>query len=353
MTAESKSNLLELDLPGLERFVASLGQPAYRGRQLHQWMYAHRVTDFAGMNNIARTFRDVLAEHSEIRLPQEAGRATATDGTVRYLWSLPDGCRTESVYIPGNERNTVCLSTQVGCALKCVFCATGRLGFTRNLTRGEIVGQLLAVLAEGKQVTNLVVMGQGEPLLNLENLLSALASINHELGPAIAARHVTISTAGIPEGIRALADSGRKYKLALSLGSPDPAVRTRLMPIEQRYPLKTLLPAMEYYYSKVGEWLTWEYILVAGVNDRAADRNGLIALCKRIPSKINLLSYHPVAGCDLTAPTREAMLRFQESLIAENVTVLIRESRGREIAAACGMLASQGSGLDATVDAEC
>jgi 23S rRNA (adenine2503-C2)-methyltransferase len=349
-----KKNLKGLNLSELQSFVISLGEKKYRAAQLFTWLYAKGVNTFDDMTDISKGFRDNLKQHASIIALQPITQRVAADGTIKFLFQLEDQLAIESVLIPpqpdspnADKRLTLCVSTQVGCPLDCKFCATGAMGFTRNLTAGEIIDQALhAQRISEKRITNLVFMGMGEPMLNYENVMQAIDIINDEKGLNIGIRHITISTAGYADHIRRMADENRKVKLALSLHSLDNDKRTLLMPITKKYPVDELLKALDYYYGLTRSRPTLEYVLFDGFNDTPADLQAIIKLSKRIPCKLNLIPFHPVQFMNPTGfaatlkPTPIARVKaFADALWKANVTAIVRGSSGEDINAACGQLA--------------
>jgi len=355
-----KRNLKGLTLRELEDFSASIGEQKYRGKQLFEWIYRKGASTFAGMTSLSAALRKKLesaAALETIGLVEQ--RRSTSDGTTKFLFQLSDGRRIESVLIPprtafhGSEaseeeeqkRLTLCVSTQVGCPLDCKFCATATMGFLRNLTAGEIIDQLQRVKEiSGRRITNLVYMGMGEPLLNYENVMKSIDIISTGMG--IAARRMTVSTAGWAPKIRQMADEGRKVKLAISLHTLDPRARTELMPINHRFGLDELVDAAEYYYRKVKLRITFEYILFAGWNDREEDAAGLVKLSKKVPCKINIIPFHSIAftkprglAASLQASPGERAEAFVRRLREAHLSVFVRSSAGEDIAAACGQLA--------------
>ncbi len=355
-----KRNLKGLTLTELQDFAESIGEQRYRGKQLFEWLYRKRESDFTRMSSLSATIRARLASSATVDALRCVTRLTShDDGTTKFLFELSDGRRIESVLIPprtafesSDARNeeeqrrlTLCVSTQVGCPLDCKFCATGTMGFSRNLTTGEIIDQLMQVSAiTGRTVTNLVYMGMGEPLMNYENVMNSAAIISTAMG--IAARRITISTAGWAPNIRRLADEQRKVKLAVSLHSLNDRSRTALMPVAKKFPLPELLDAVEYYYRETRMRVTFEYILFDGWNDTEKDIRLLIATAGRIPCKINIIPFHSIAFTSpegvaaKLAPTPPARAEeFVRTLREAHLTVFVRSSAGEDIAAACGQLA--------------
>lgn len=358
-----KTNLKGLTAAELGEYCAALGEKEYRGKQLFTWLYEKEAASFAEMTTFSKSFREQLAARASIdSLTLVEAQRSAGDGTTKFLFELADGRRIESVLIPpktafrgasaGEEeeeqkRLTLCVSTQVGCPLDCAFCATATMGFTRNLTSGEIVDQVMLARAHaGKPITNLVYMGMGEPFLNYDNVMKSVEIVT--TGLKIAAKRITVSTVGWAPEIRRMADENRKVKLAVSLHSLDDAARTGLMPINKRFPLVELLDAVHYYYRKTKERVTFEYILFDGVNDTDADLRRLVRLTRSVPSKINIIPFHDIAFAnpavgrkDLRPASPEHTESFVRRLREQHVTVFIRSSAGEDIAAACGQLAIQ------------
>jgi 23S rRNA (adenine2503-C2)-methyltransferase len=356
--SHGKRNLLGSSLPELGAFVQELGEPTYRGAQLFQWLYRHRAASFEAMTTIGREFRALLNGAAVIEGIRPVTRqVSAADGTMKFLFELADGLRIESVLIPPasaftgpdaeredeQRRLTACVSTQVGCPLDCAFCATATMGFRRNLTPAEIVDQVLQVQRlSGRTVTNVVFMGMGEPLMNTGAVLTS-AEIMVE-GMGLAARRITVSTAGWVEGIRVLGEAGLKLKLAVSLHSANDEVRRTLMPVTRRHPLPELLAALEEYYRRTKRRVTYEVIFFDGVNDGPDAVRQLIRFARRVPSKINVIPFHAIgAGAPLAAgmPLRPSprTAGIVEQLRASNLTVMVRSSAGEDIDAACGQLA--------------
>jgi 23S rRNA (adenine2503-C2)-methyltransferase len=371
----------------LETQFKSWDEPGYRVAQLLKWLYTHRASDWAAMTNLPAALRDKLRSHyalGELELLRKQG---ACDTTQKFLWRLSDHSLIESVLIPANpalygepsDRHTLCVSTQVGCAYGCKFCASGLAGWKRNLAPEEIVGQLLAVerwnagqrRAQGEAtqhtthntqhespatnppvpspqpstlnpqprlVSNLVIMGMGEPLANYDNLLKALRIINAPWGGGIGARKITISTSGLAPQIRRLADEPLQFRLAISLHGATDAIREKIMPVNRKYPFRELMAACEYYLQKRGRMISLEYVLIAGVNDGLNQVKPLAVLARRLKAKVNLIPYNPVEGLSWVTPSDEAQEIFFRSLEKEKVNVTIRREKGGDIDAACGQL---------------
>lgn len=353
-------SLLSLPLPKLEALCAELGEPAFRAKQLFQWLWEKGVTDVPVMTNLSKSFRAKLAEAATCTLPAVVATQESADGTAKLLLELDDGERIETVLIPEKGHITQCLSTQVGCAMGCTFCATGGMGFSRNLTAGEMAGQVLVgktVVAElqaaqggAKQLRNLVFMGMGEPLLNLPNLLDALAILTHPLGLDHSTRRVTVSTVGVPHGLMELGQSGL-CSLAVSLHAPTQALREQLMPkAAKALPLPKLLAMLEAYPLKARQRITLEYVLLGGVNDQQEHARELVRLLSHFKGsspKVNVICYNPPsdAAAPYPAPQEADVIRFMSILEQKGLTVLRRASKGADIAAACGQLkAAQADG---------
>ncbi|MEW6013712.1 MAG: 23S rRNA (adenine(2503)-C(2))-methyltransferase RlmN [Candidatus Zixiibacteriota bacterium] len=338
-----KVNLLGYTVADLENLMQELGQLRFKGRQLFKWLYAQRQPDFSRMTDISKSARAALAEKFCFKGLAAEKISRSTDGTEKYLFRLDDGKLIEAVMIPDEAKRTVCISSQVGCSLGCLFCATGKIGFGRNLTAGEIVGQLLFLRQRfgDSAFQNIVFMGMGEPLLNYENVLKAVSIITSEIGLAVAARKITISTAGVVPKILALADSDTKVRLAISLHAATDDKRGRLMPIARAYNLERLMEAARYYALKRKRRITFEYILFEGFNDSIQDVKALSKLIRGIPCKINILAYNPVAGFPFRRPSEDKVNEFGKQLYPRAPAVTVRKSRGIDIDAACGQLAGK------------
>ncbi len=342
----AKTDLKDLTQEKLVQFVESLNQPAFRGRQILAWIYRPGVTEFSQMTDLAKEFRAILAECAYMSRLDEYMVECSRDGAVKFAFRLSDGKIIESVLIPEEDRNTLCVSSQVGCAMGCTFCLTGTMGFKRNLTTAEIINQVCAVrdwmLDHGKgPLTNIVFMGMGEPLANFENLLDAISILTEQRGLDFSNRRITISTCGLVPQMQQLGEQ-TDVNLAVSLHAADDAVRSSLMPINKRYPLAELVEACRTYRQKRRKRVMFEYTLLDGVNDADTDAEQLAALLRDVPCKINLLSVNPVADSTFHSPGEQRVFRFQQILRNHGFTVFIRQSRGEDIAAACGQLAGQG-----------
>ena len=352
-------NLLDCTRPELEAFMdVELGEPGFRAAQVWQWIWQKSETSFAAMTDVSRATREKLSGRARISLPEIAAEQTAADGTRKLLLRLEDGETVETVLIPGEERGrqirlTQCLSCQVGCAMGCAFCATGAMGFVRNMTAGEIAGQVLAAKKaigdtrrDRPMIRNVVFMGMGEPLLNLKAVLRALTVLNQKQGLNFSPRRVTVSTCGLPRGLRELGESGLAF-LAVSLHAPDQELRARLMPGAARWPLDDLVAALAGYPLKTRERITLEYLLLGGVNDSPSQAGELARIVGRIRAKLNLIAYNPpgVGPAPYRAPTEEALAAFQKILWGKRITAILRKSKGVDIRAACGQLRAGNCGL--------
>ena len=350
----------------LRTFVADLGERPYRGDQLFKWLYGRGATSFGEMTDIAQAFRHRLGACAHIGgVRQVSHQLSPADGTTKFLFALADGLNIESVLIPPasafeddtpgddavtapRDRLTLCVSTQVGCPLDCAFCATGTMGYLRNLTAGEIVDQLLTVRRlTGRAITNVVFMGMGEPMLNYSAVMQAGEILTE--GPGVAARRITVSTAGWVDGIVRMADERRRMKLAVSLHSAVEETRQKLMPVTRRFPLAALQEALRHYYARTKMRVTYEVVFFDGVNDTAREIKRLIAFARAIPCKINVIPYHSIAftrpeGFAASLRASPRLPELVEELRRANLTVMIRSSAGEDIAAACGQLAAQGAG---------
>ena len=354
------------------------GEPAYRVDQVLQWLYFHRVTNWEAMTNLPKSLRQKLNLSYSLHALELVRKQGARDTTEKFLWRLEDHSLIESVLIPANpalygddsDRHTLCVSTQVGCAYGCKFCASGLDGWKRNLAAAEIVEQVLAVERWNAKATqnresgtpnqpdaardgicasritdhgsrlidNLVIMGMGEPLANYDNLLKALRILNAPWGAGIGARKITISTSGLAPQIRQLADEPQQFRLAISLHGATDEVRNRIMPVNRKYPLSGLMAACEYYRQKKSKMLTLEYILIAGVNDDLSQTGPLAELAHRLSAKVNLIPYNKVADLPWDRPSDEAQETFLAALVNQKVTATLRREKGHDIDAACGQL---------------
>jgi 23S rRNA (adenine2503-C2)-methyltransferase len=336
-------NLLGHTVGDLEQLMLSLGEKRFKGRQLFKWLYNIQQYDFRKMTDLSLELREKLSQKYFFAELTAEEMKESSDGTEKFLFRLDDGAFIETVLIPDRDKRTVCLSSQAGCALNCGYCATGRIGFGRHLSTGEIVGQLLHLRRRNgaDAFHNIVFMGMGEPLLNYENMCRSIEIISSEIGLSVSARRITVSTAGIVPGINQLADSGLKVNLAISLNAATDEKRSRLMPIARKYNLKNLMEAARYFAHRRKKRVTFEYIIFAGFNDSRQDALDLARLIQGIPCKINILAYNPVEGLPYRRPSPEAVDNFARILYPRAPAVTVRKSRGLDIEAACGQLAGK------------
>ncbi len=341
-------DLLDLDGAALERFVADLGEKPFRARQLKRWLHRAGEPDFERMTDLAKSFREKLAREARVEPPRIVSDTTADDGTRKWLLDIGADNAVETVFIPEATRGTLCVSTQAGCTLACGFCSTGRQGFNRNLAVGEIIGQLwlanrvLGADAAGeRRISNVVMMGMGEPLLNFDATVASLRLMLDDDGYGLSRRRVTVSTSGIVPMIDRLRDEC-PVALAVSLHAPDDSLRDRLMPINRKYPLAELLAACNRYLERAPrDFITFEYVMLKGVNDGEAQARALIGIAAQVPCKINLIPFNPFPDSGFERSPRDTIRRFQETLNAAGVVTTTRRTRGEEIDAACGQLAGQ------------
>lgn len=340
-----KQNIRELSLKELTEFLTAYNEKAFRAKQIWQWIWQRGTTRFEEMTNLSKATQELLANAFFFDSLQPQLSQTSSDGTVKTAWRLYDGEVVESVLIPGNQKFTVCVSSQVGCKLGCKFCATGTLGFKRNLTAGEIFEQVVAAKiaaeAQGLTLSNIVFMGMGEPLLNYDNMMKAIEHLTASDGLAMSPYRITVSTAGIPDKIRQLADDEVRFNLAVSLHSADDDTRTSLMPLNKTYSLTDIAESLKYFVEKTGTRPTFEYLLLKDVNDSLEDAKTLARYCRQFPIKINLIEYNEVDNSGFRhSPDkkRDEFIRFLESC---NMVVNLRRSKGKDIDAACGQLAGK------------
>jgi 23S rRNA (adenine2503-C2)-methyltransferase len=348
---ETKEALIGLTPPELERLLLSWGEPSFRGRQIAGWMYAHGVLDFARMTNLPASLRDRLAESYEAGTLVERGRRETGDrGTRKIAYGLRDGGVIESVFMSTPRRFTFCLSSQHGCGFACRFCATGRMGRGRNLSAGEIVEQVIRLrreLPEGIQDFNVVMMGMGEPLENYDAVIQALGIMTDPEGMKVPSKRITISTVGMVPQIHRLADERRRYRLAISLHAATDDLRSKLMPVNRRFPLEPLMRAVRHHIEKVGERITFEYILIEEINDTIGDAVRLARLVGSLPCRVNLIPYNPIGPGRFRRPAPERIQRFVDYLAPRVPAVTVRYSQGVDIGAACGQLAGETEGSTA------
>ncbi|WP_295451166.1 23S rRNA (adenine(2503)-C(2))-methyltransferase RlmN [uncultured Thiodictyon sp.] len=338
-TPAPKPNLLDLDLAACAALVAALGFKAFHGRNLFKWIHKHGIIDYDRMTDCPKGLRAALDSAVTLGLPRIIHTQPSADGTIKWVMELDDGQRVETVYIPEDGRSTLCVSSQVGCALNCAFCATARQGFNRNLRVSEIVGQVWhATRQRGVAPTNVVMMGMGEPLANFEAVVTAMAVMQDDLAYNLSKYRVTLSTSGIVPNIYRLREVC-DVSLAVSLHAPNNPLRDELVPINRKYPLEELLPACRAYLAAdQRRKITWEYVMLDGINDSLQHAKQLIRLLEGTPSKLNLIPFNPFPGSGFAATPPERLAVFRERLMRSGLLVFTRKTRGDEIAAACGQL---------------
>ncbi len=327
----------------LEDIALDIGLERYRGRQIAQWIFGYGVQSFDMMTNLSKKHRQMLSDRATILSLHEAEVAEDPSGqATKFLFEMRDGRRVESVLMTEGKRRTLCVSSQVGCPLDCTFCATGKMGLIRNLTAGEIVDQVVTarrhLSAAGEDLTNVVLMGMGEPMLNLPAVTRAIQIINLDYGPAVSRRRITLSTAGHVPGIEQMAQNGPRVMLAVSLNATTDALRDEIMPINKRWPIAVLLEAVKAYQRSFGRYITFEYVLLSGVNDTVDDARALVNLVREIPCKTSGIPWNPIDGERFGRPPESRIQAFVETIAAAQMTVTVRYSKGTDIAAGCGQL---------------
>lgn len=341
-------NLLDFNREGLAEFFTSIGENAYRSTQVLQWIHQYGVADFDAMTNLSKALRAKLKTHCEIKLPEIALEKESEDGTHKWLLRLADGNCIETVFIPEDDRGTLCVSSQVGCALNCSFCSTGQQGYNRNLTVAEVISQVWVAVRKlsenGKHdhtVSNVVMMGMGEPLLNFDNVVKAMNIMLDDFAYGLSKRRVTLSTSGVVPALKELAKVSN-VALAVSLHAPNDELRDILVPINKKYPLKQLLEVCRtYYQDDPRRRITMEYVMLDGVNDKPEHARQLIKILEGIPSKVNLIPFNPFPNTHYQRSSKEAILRFRDIVLKAGFVATIRRTRGDDIDAACGQLAGQ------------
>lgn len=341
IVSTEKLQLKNFSLAEMESWMVDQGEKPFRARQLFQWIWDKGIQTFPEAANLSKTFIETLDQTCTLEISEVSQVQTSnTQGTSKFLIRLTDGQFVETVLIPEERRLTVCLSSQVGCALDCDFCATGKMGLKRNLTSGEICDQLLHVRRfADRPITNIVFMGMGEPFHNYDEVMKAAAIINHETGFGIGARKITISTSGLVPQIRRFADEGHRYKLAVSLNSSDDLTRNRVMPINKKWNIETLIDACKYYVELSRNMFTFEYVLMEGVNDDLEDAHRLKTIANQVFCKVNLIPYNEVVG-EYKRPSNNRIHRFLEEMADAGFPVTVRWSQGDDIDAACGQLST-------------
>jgi 23S rRNA (adenine2503-C2)-methyltransferase len=337
-------NFLGTSEKTLNKYFVEWDVEPYRVHQIFTWVYHKEVRSFDLMTNLSKSLRQKLNENFYFSLPSLQEKFSSQDGSIKYLFALEDGSTIESVWMPSDDRKTLCISTQVGCRLACSFCMTATLGLKRNLTAGEIIGQILRVnedLDEKNRITNIVVMGMGEPLDNYQPLVDALRLMVSPECMKISNRKITLSTSGLVDKIKDFQEENIHVNLAISLNATRDEVRDQIMPINKKYPIDVLLDTLRNYPLKPNRKLTFEYVLLAGINDTDEDAKRLARLLKGIPSKINLIPFNRIEPSDYHPPSESRVLSFQNYLLSQNYSVFIRKNRGTDILGACGQLAAQ------------
>lgn len=340
------TDLRQLTLDELKTLVAELGEPVFRAKQIYEWLWKKAVVDIAEMTNLPAAFRSKLAENYSIEPVTISRTQQSIDGTIKYAFKLHDGFIVEGVLIPSKDRVTACISSQVGCSLSCTFCATGFLKRERNLRADEIFDQVALLRKEAeihyqRPLSNVVLMGMGEPLLNYNEVVKGIDKITSEEGLNMSPQRFTLSTAGIVKMIRKLGDDGVRFNLALSLHSANNEKRSKIMPINDTNPLEDLSDALNYFYQKTGNRVTLEYCVINDINDHPEEAEELVKFARRIPCKINLIEYNPIDLADFKASSMDKLERFKAYLEKNKLIVNIRRSRGKDIDAACGQLANK------------
>jgi len=347
MTAAVKTNLLDLDRDGLVEFFTARGEKSFRATQVMKWIYGQGVTDFDAMSNVSKGLRADLRDCAEVRLPVVMSDHLSDDGSRKWLLQMADGNCIETVYTPEAERGTLCVSSQVGCSLNCSFCSTAQQGFNRNLTSGEIIAQLwLAASALGQTadsdrlISNVVMMGMGEPLLNYDNVVRAMGIMLDDFGYGLSKRRITLSTAGVIPALKRLREDC-DVSLAVSLHAPDDLLRDQLVPLNKKYPIRELLDACKAYVGEGRRRVTFEYVMLAGVNDSDTHARQLARCLEGVPAKVNLIPFNPFPETRYQRSSGNRIHAFFEILNRAGIVTITRRTRGDDIDAACGQLAGQ------------
>ena len=337
-----KDNLFGYSLSHLKEKLISMGEKPFRATQLFQWIYQKNILDFNEWSDVSKKFRDILNEQFSLELPKVFTQQVSSDGTVKMLLEMEDGAKVETVLMRYDYGNAVCVSSEVGCSMGCAFCASGLIKKTRNLTPAEMVGQVMRIndflSNEGQRVTHIVVMGTGEPFDNYDNVMEFIRIMNEAHGLAIGARHITVSTCGLVEGIRKYANEGLQINLAISLHAPNQEIRSRLMPIARKYDLNELMEAVKYYEHTAGRRVTFEYILIDGINDGIEQADELSDLIRGTLAYVNLIVYNAVKEKPFKRPSENRVSAFYDRLKKRGVNCTIRKEFGGDIDAACGQL---------------
>jgi 23S rRNA (adenine2503-C2)-methyltransferase len=342
----TKKDIRALTKQQLRDFFVSIGDQSFRGNQVYEWLWVKSAHSFTDMTNLSKETRQLLEENFVINHIKVDVMQRSNDGTIKNAVRLHDDLIVESVLIPTPKRTTACVSSQVGCSLDCRFCATARLKRMRNLNPDEIYDQVVAIdnqsrLYFDRPLSNIVFMGMGEPLMNYNNVLKAIEKITSKEGLAMSPKRITVSTSGVPKMIKKMADDEVKFKLAVSLHSAIDETRTSIMPFNATFPLKDLREALQYWYAKTKNIITYEYVVWQGINDTKKDVEALIQFCKFAPSKVNLIEYNPIDDGEFQQANPQSINMYISMLEASNITVTVRRSRGKDIDAACGQLANK------------
>jgi len=347
-------NLLDLEHEALEAFFKDLGEPAFRARQVFKWIHQHGVEDFALMTNVSKALRQKLSDIAEIKAPEVVSEQPSIDGVFKWLLRLSDQQCIETVFIPEGDRGTLCISSQVGCALDCTFCATARQGFNRNLSVAEIIGQVFIARQRLEQellqagakkeriISNIVLMGMGEPLLNLDNVVAAMRIMLDDNGYGLSKRRVTLSTSGVTPALDRLGEM-IDVSLAVSLHAPDNLLRNQLVPLNRKYPIEDLMAACKRFLARKAQRdrITFEYVMLDGINDSPAHAQQLVKTLQDVPSKVNLIPFNAFKGTQYKRSSQRVIDRFRDILYAKGVNTITRKTRGDDIDAACGQLAGK------------
>ncbi len=348
------TNLLDLDYEHLVSFVGNFGEKPYRAKQLMHWIYQENIFDFNKMTDISKVFRDVLKDQTSIEVPSVMSDAISDDGTRKWLFDVGGNNGIETVFIPGDDRGTLCISSQVGCALECTFCSTGRQGFNRNLTTAEIIGQLWlanfyvrqqegynALANSERIISNVVMMGMGEPLANYDNVVAAMKLMLDDRAYGLSRRRVTLSTSGLVNAMDRLKEDC-PVALAVSLHASNDKLRDEIVPINKKFPIRELIAACQRYLEKAPrDFVTFEYVMLDGINDSIEDAKALLQIVKDVPCKFNLIPFNPFPNSEYQCSSYEQIRRFKEVLMNQDYVVTVRKTRGDDIDAACGQLAGQ------------
>lgn len=342
----TKKDIRKLNLEDLETYLTSIGEKSFRAKQIYEWLWKKNAHQFEDMTNLSKKLRDELDQVFSIQNVRVDLMQRSEDGTIKNAVELHDKNVVESVLIPTPKRTTACVSSQVGCSLDCTFCATARLKRMRNLTAAEIVDQVVIIDEQSKSyfnrpLSNIVFMGMGEPLLNYNEVVSAIRKITSSEGLGMSPRRITVSTSGIPKMIEKLADEDLKVKLAVSLHSAREEIRNVIMPFSVKFPLHELLESLQYWYEKTKSRITFEYIVWKGINDTKADIDALVRFCKKVPSKVNLIEYNSIDDGQYQQAETTAIDNYIETLEKNGIVIKVRRSRGKDIDAACGQLANK------------